>query len=174
MKKDISYKIKIAGFGGQGILFLGRFIAELANKRGLNITWLPSYGPEMRGGTAHCSVIISSRDIPSPVVDTPNVLIAFNQPSFDKFYPQTEKKALVIIDSSLVKTSNRNVIKVNATETAEKLGNKKVANMVMAGFLLKKISLFDIKLSKEILKEVGFKKELIAKNIKALEAINPS
>lgn len=167
---NINKKIIIAGFGGQGILYLGKFIAALANKKGLFITWLPSYGPEMRGGTANCSVIISSKEIPSPVIDKANILIALNQPSFDKFYSQISRKALVIIDSSLVKTTKKSIHKVEATTIAEELGNKKVANMIMAGVLLKKIDLFDIKHIKQVFSESGFKKEIIELNMKALKA----
>ncbi len=169
--KNINKKIKISGFGGQGVLFLGKFIAELANIKELYITWLPSYGPEMRGGTANCSVVISSKPIPSPVINDVDILIAFNQPSYDKFKKQVLKNGLIIIDSSLVKTSNKSVIKVEATKTAERLGNKKVANMVMAGVILKELDLFYIKSIKEILKKSGFKKEMIDLNLKALESI---
>jgi 2-oxoglutarate ferredoxin oxidoreductase subunit gamma len=169
VKKDTLYKIKIAGFGGQGILYLGRFISELANRSGFNVTWLPSYGPEMRGGTANCSVIISSKEIPSPVIDKPDILIALNQPSFDKFYPQIEKDAYVIIDSSLVRTSKKKVNRIQATETAEKLGNKKVTNMVIAGKVLREIDLLDFNSVNEIFKESGFNKEIIKLNMKALK-----
>jgi len=160
-------RIIIAGFGGQGILFLGRFLAEIANEKGYNITWLPSYGPEMRGGTANCSVIISNREIPSPVIDKANILICFNQPSFNKFYPETKKNALVVIDSSLVKT-NKKVVKIDATETAEKLGDKKVANMVIGGYVLRELGLYSKYISKKVLMEIGLEKDMLKLNLKVL------
>ncbi len=168
MKKE-TYKIRIAGFGGQGVLFLGKLIAEVANKKGYNITWLPSYGPEMRGGTANCSVIISKKEIPTPVIDEIDILVAFNQPSLEKFEDQVQKNGLIVIDSGLVKSNIRNIVEIDATKRAEKLGSVKIANMVVAGFLLKELNLFDKNIVQDVLKELGLNKEIIELNLKALE-----
>ena len=164
-------KIKVAGFGGQGVLFLGKFIAELANKLDYNITWLPSYGPEMRGGTANCDVIISKKQIGSPLIDNPNILISLNQPSFDKFYPRIEKNALVIINSDLIKSEEKNLVKIKASTLAEGLGNEKILNMVIAGYLIKKLNLFDKKIIQEIFKNAGLSNDLIELNFKALATV---
>jgi Pyruvate/2-oxoacid:ferredoxin oxidoreductase gamma subunit len=165
---NLPYKIKIGGFGGQGVLFLGKLIAEIANKKGFNITWLPSYGPEMRGGTANCSVVVSKQNIATPVVEKPNVLIVFNQPSFEKFYPVIEDDALVFADSVLVKTDKENVELIDASQKAEKIGNKKVANMVVAGVVLKRLDLYDEEVIRDVLKDSGMKDDIVKLNIEAL------
>lgn len=95
-------RIKIAGFGGQGLLFLGRLLAEAGMRQGLHVSWLPSYGPEMRGGTANCHVRLSTAPIGSPVVSAPTVLVAMNRPSLDKFEPKVAPGGLVVYDSSLI------------------------------------------------------------------------
>ena len=95
-------KILIAGFGGQGILFTGKAIAYTGLKAGLEVSWLPSYGPEMRGGTANCSITLSSEQIGSPIVDKPDLLIAMNLPSLEKYFNETEKGGHIIFDSSLI------------------------------------------------------------------------
>ena len=92
-------KILIAGFGGQGVLFTGKALAYTGLKAGKEVSWLPSYGPEMRGGTANCSVTISDEPIGSPIVDKPNVLIAMNLPSLEKYGKETEKNGYIIFDS---------------------------------------------------------------------------
>ena len=93
-------KILIAGFGGQGILFTGKAIAYTGLKSGLEVSWLPSYGPEMRGGTANCSITLSDTPIGSPIVEKPDVLVAMNLPSLEKYFYQTEKNGYIIFDSS--------------------------------------------------------------------------
>ena len=101
-------KILIAGFGGQGILFTGKALAYTGLKAGMEVSWLPSYGPEMRGGTANCSVTLSDTPIGSPIVDTPDVLIAMNLPSLEKYFNETEKGGYIVYDSSLIeKCDNR-------------------------------------------------------------------
>ena len=96
------HQIISAGFGGQGVLLLGQLIAYAGLKEGKNVSWLPSYGPEMRGGTANCSVCISDQPIGSPLVVNPNVFIAMNLPSFDKFINDVEPGSIVIVDSFLI------------------------------------------------------------------------
>jgi len=130
-------RIKIAGFGGQGVLLLGEALAESGMKAGYQVTWLPSYGPEMRGGTANCQVIISDDRIGSPLVSTPDVLIAMNRPSLERFEPEVREGGLIIYNSSLIdiepQREDVEVIAIPATEIADKLGNTRVANMVILG-----------------------------------------
>ncbi|UDQ98128.1 2-oxoacid:acceptor oxidoreductase family protein [Lentisphaerota bacterium WC36G] len=133
-------RIKCAGFGGQGILSLGMMIANMARLRNFNVTWLPSYGPEMRGGTANCSVVLSRDDVGSPIVDKDtNLLIAMNQPSMDKFLPELKKNGVLLYDSSSIEVPNcsedKKVFGINAAEIAEDLGDHRVANSVILGAL---------------------------------------
>ncbi len=133
-------RIKCAGFGGQGILSLGMMIANMARLRNFNVTWLPSYGPEMRGGTANCSVVLSRDDIASPIVDKDtNLLIAMNQPSMDKFLPELKENGVLLYDSSSIEDPNcsddKKVFGIAAAEIAEALGDHRVANSVILGAL---------------------------------------
>ncbi len=134
--------IKIAGFGGQGVLLLGEALAEGGMRAGYHVTWLPSYGPEMRGGTANCQVIISDDPIGSPLVSAPDVLIAMNRPSLDRFEPDVKKGGLIIFNSSLIdrrpQRADVEVIAIPATEIADNLGNTRVANMVVLGSYIAK------------------------------------
>lgn len=127
-----------AGFGGQGVMFVGQLLAYTAMDEGLEVTWIPSYGPEMRGGTAHCTVTISDKPIGSPLSKNPKVSVVFNNPSFDKYEPKTSD--LLVYNSSLIdRTSERvdlNLLPVPASEIADDLGNMRLMNMVMIGALL--------------------------------------
>ncbi len=135
-------EIIIAGFGGQGIMLLGRLLAYAGMLEEKNVAWMPSYGPEMRGGTANCTVIISTEEIASPVVSYPRSIIVMNQPSLDKFEPQVKKEGLILLNDSLIKRKvNRDdvtIIRVPANDIADQLGNSKVANMVIFGAYIKK------------------------------------
>ena len=130
-------EIIIAGFGGQGVLLMGRLIAYAGMLEGKHVAWMPSYGPEMRGGTANCTVIISSDEVASPVVPNPMTLIAMNKPSLDKFEPQVESEGIIILNKSLisqeVKRKDIKVVEVSANDIANDLGNLRVANMVVLG-----------------------------------------
>jgi 2-oxoglutarate ferredoxin oxidoreductase subunit gamma len=134
--------IIIAGSGGQGILFLGRMLTSAGMLEGKNVTWFPSYGAEMRGGTANCTVIISEEMIGSPVVMMPDILIAMNRASLDRFMPKLMKKGLLFYDSSLIreKIQGKSIIAVPvpATTMAGDLGSPKSANMVMLGAFIAK------------------------------------
>lgn len=138
--------ILIAGFGGQGTLFAGKVLAQASLIKGLEVTWLPSYGPEMRGGTANCGVIISEDAIGSPIVNRPDVLIALNKPSFEKYEKMTQPGGYIFVDSSLVDSkSERDDIKVfyvPATELALSAGNGSLSNIVLIGKALKETGLF--------------------------------
>ena len=130
----------LAGFGGQGILFMGKVIAYAGLTDGKEVSWLPSYGPEMRGGTANCSVCISSDPICSPLVVTPNVFVAMNGPSYDKFIDSVVPGGIVILDSTLVerevKRDDITVCLVPATQMAEEHGLKGLANIILIGKLM--------------------------------------
>jgi len=128
-------RIIIGGFGGQGILFLGKILAHAGMLEGKEVTWFPSYGAEVRGGTANCTVIISNELIGSPVVTHPDILIVMNEASLNKFLPRPKQEGLFIFDSSLIKdprlrTDVENV-GIPATEISSRIGNTKSANMVM-------------------------------------------
>src|SRR5215217_3252659 len=133
-------EIIIAGFGGQGVLFAGQIIAYSAMDAGKEVTWIPSYGPEMRGGTANCTVVIADNEIGSPLVKNPPLAIALNLPSFDKYEEILAVGGTLIVNQSMVdrdaKREDINVIFAPCNEIAEELGDKKLLNMVAVGALL--------------------------------------
>lgn len=127
-----------AGFGGQGVLFAGKVVAYAGLIAGREVSWLPSYGPEMRGGTANCSVTLSDDPIGSPLVLTPNVLVAMNQPSFERFVPDVVDGGLIVFDDTLITPTNAiagNIIGISATKMAEEADLAGLANMVLVGAL---------------------------------------
>lgn len=130
----------MAGFGGQGILLIGKMLAYAGMHEGKEVSWLPSYGPEMRGGTANCTVVISDRPVGSPVIRSPRAVLAMNLPSLDKFEPDVRPGGLLLINTSLIaRKSTRDdvtVIDVPANEIANELGNRRGANMVALGAYL--------------------------------------
>ncbi|MEW6109109.1 MAG: 2-oxoacid:acceptor oxidoreductase family protein [Nitrospirota bacterium] len=138
-------KIIIAGSGGQGILFFGKVLAFAGMYESKEVTWFPSYGAEMRGGTANCTVVISDDMIGSPVVLNPDILITMNKASLDKFQRSLKKNGLLFFDGSLIKNpdfrSDIEPVSVPATKIASSIGNTKSANMVMLGSLIAKTSL---------------------------------
>lgn len=133
-------RIIIAGAGGQGILFLGKVLAQAGMVEGKQVTCFPSYGAEMRGGTANCTVILSDSMIGSPVVLAPDILIAMNRASIERFQPELKNKGLLFFDSSLINNiafrDNIVPIGIPATKIADSMGNTKAANMVMLGGLI--------------------------------------
>lgn len=133
-------EIIIAGFGGQGVLFGGQVITYAAMDAGKQVTWIPSYGPEMRGGTANCTVVIADDEIGSPLVKNPPLAIALNLPSFDKYEELLAPGGTLIVNKSMVdrsaKRTDINVILVPCNEIAEEIGDKKLMNMVAVGALL--------------------------------------
>ena len=130
-------EIIMAGFGGQGVIFMGKLLAYLGMQEGHQVTYIPSYGAEVRGGTANCTVIISSEEIASPLSPHPSTAIVMNKPSLDKFEPRIKREGLLILNSSLIsREANRDdleIMEVPATEIAMRLGNSRVANMVALG-----------------------------------------
>ena len=165
----------IAGFGGQGVLFTGKVLAYAGLENGQEVTWFPSYGPEMRGGTANCTVVISDEEIGSAQVMNPRAAIVMNQPSLDKYESSVTPGGYLVVNTSLVnRKSTRtdiNVIEIPGTEIAEKLGDKRLTNSVMLGALAKKADFLTIKsIEKGIEKSLSKdKKSLLEMNIKALK-----
>lgn len=173
---DMRYNdVLIAGFGGQGVLLSGKLLAWAGMLDGLHVTWFPSYGAEMRGGTANCTVIMSGTEIGSPVVDRPSALIALNQESVDKFGPKLVRGGLIVLNSSLAREgfSRRGVkvVEVPANELASGLGNPRVANLVMLGAYLRASGPVDMNSVEKALHELlpERHKGLLSVNMAALE-----
>lgn len=172
----MTHEILFAGFGGQGILFCGKVAAYAGLVSGLEVSWLPSYGPEMRGGTANCHVIVSDKPVGSPIVNNPTDLVVMNLPSFDKFEKTVTKGGNIILDSSLIKKQSErtdiNIYSVPATEMANEMGFPKLANMIMLGKLIAVTGLVSMdKVRQAVEKSVPpSKKELIETNMRATEA----
>ncbi|NQU95655.1 MAG: 2-oxoacid:acceptor oxidoreductase family protein [Candidatus Omnitrophica bacterium] len=167
-------KIICAGFGGQGIMLMGKLLAEAGMREGYTVTWLPSYGAEVRGGTAHSMVHISCGKIAAPTILKPTTCIVMNKPSLIKFMERIEKGGLLIVNTSMVdqiieKRSVR-IVAIPLTELASELGNVKVANMIAVGAFIKLKKLFPLKnVLDELPKMLPSKKDLIAINKKAIK-----
>ncbi len=170
----ISEKVIIAGFGGQGVMLMGQLLSYTATAKELNTLWFPSYGPETRGGTANCSITISETSVNSPVISTPDSIIIMNKPSLDKFQPKLKSGGHLFLNTSLVTDvevrKDVTVHNVEANGIAIKLGNLKVANMVMLGAYLEITKLFDSESILDVLKKkfTGSKALLIEINKLAL------
>ena len=140
--------VLFSGFGGQGILFAGKLLAYKGLMDDKNVSWLPSYGPEMRGGTASCIVILSDRPVGSPIISSPDVLVAMNLPSLARFEECVKPGGMILVDSSLVEQKvTRNDVTafyIPATKTAGEKGFSTLANMIMVGKLLKELGEFDL------------------------------
>ncbi|MBQ9743284.1 MAG: 2-oxoacid:acceptor oxidoreductase family protein [Ruminococcus sp.] len=165
----------IAGFGGQGILFSGKFLAYEGLLEEKSVSWLPSYGPEMRGGTANCSVIISDTPVGSPIVSTPDILIAMNMPSLDKYENETVAGGKVFVDSALIdrklQRTDVEAYYIPATKLANDEGLTGLANMIMLGYVIAKTGIIPFEnVDRALLKVVpASKQHLIESNKKALE-----
>jgi 2-oxoglutarate ferredoxin oxidoreductase subunit gamma len=151
------YSIVISGFGGQGTLFAGQVLSYAAMDNDYKVTWIPSYGPEMRGGTANCTVIISDSEIGSPVTRNPYAVIALNLPSVDKYEEIIQDGGILIANQSLM---NRELVRTNirgvmipVSEIAEELGNKQMANMVAVGALLAHLPVLSVEAIEKALKD---------------------
>lgn len=168
-------KIILAGFGGQGILFAGKVLAYSGLKAEREVSWLPSYGPEMRGGTANCHVVVSDSPVGSPIIPNPDILIAMNRPSLDKFEDLVEKDGYIVFDSSLidrdVKRTDVKVFPIPATQLALEAGLESLANMVVIGKVLKETGLYTLEeIQKGLEKSVPpSKAALLEKNIQAIQ-----
>jgi 2-oxoglutarate ferredoxin oxidoreductase subunit gamma len=168
-------RILLAGFGGQGILFVGKFLATLGLQRGMQVSWLPSYGPEMRGGTANCSVVLSENRIGSPVVATPDILVCMNRPSLDKFEEAMAPGAQLYCDSTLVDRSavrtDIAAFEIPATRMANDAGAPALANMVMLGKMLRESALCGLDEAEQVMRKITpeRKKDLLAANMAAIK-----
>ncbi len=164
-----------SGFGGQGVMFAGQLLAYTAMDEGLEVTWIPSYGPEMRGGTAHCFVVISDRVIGSPVVARPTNAIIFNKPSFDKYEPEVATGGRLVLNTSLVTQKSLrqdiHIIEVSATDIAYEIGDQRLTNMVLLGALLRDHPILPIEALKRALDAhiPKHRRNLLDKNYLAIE-----
>jgi len=169
-------QILIAGFGGQGILFAGKFLAYKGLLEDLQVSWLPSYGPEMRGGTANCNVILSDESVGSPIVTHPDVLIVMNLPSLQKYEDAVVPGGQIYVDSTLiaekVKRTDVQVFYIPATQMANDAGVPTLANMVMMGHVLKNNPELSFDGTESTVQKLVPPKraELVGLNLKALEA----
>lgn len=165
-------EIIFAGFGGQGILSMGKFLAYAGMDAGLNVSWLPSYGPEMRGGTANCSVILTEDQVGSPIVADADTVVVMNRPSLDKFEHAIKSNGVLIVDSDLVtRVPDRKdiqVISIPAQSLAEEIGSKTIANMILLGALVAKTGIVSMDDILKALKDHG-KEKFYEANKKALE-----
>jgi len=166
--------IIIAGFGGQGVLFAGQLLAYAAMDSGLEVTWIPSYGPEMRGGTANCTVVISDEEIGSPMVRHPKAVIAMNRPSLDKYEPQIAAGGLLVVNTSIVdrlpERKDIKVVLVPGNDIAEELGDRRMTNMVLVGALLGNLNVLAVDALCKALKEhlPAKHQRLVAANVEAI------
>ncbi len=166
-------RLRIAGFGGQGVLMAGTTLSLLGMEHGLNVTWLPSYGPEMRGGTANCHVVLSNQTVGAPMVENPNVLIAMNRPSLDEFEGIVEKDGLIIVNSAIIdrKVEREDVtaVYIPVTEIAESLGVRAAANMAVLTAYLAFTGVMEVERLVTLITKHFKKKELLEKNFAVIE-----
>jgi 2-oxoglutarate ferredoxin oxidoreductase subunit gamma len=167
------YEVTFAGFGGQGIMTAGQLLAFAGMAEGKKVIWLPSYGPEMRGGTAYCTVVISDSRIGSPIINNPRALCVFNRPSFDKFSPRVKPGGILIVNSSLINVSSDRKdltqLLVPANDIALKAGSPKAANVVVLGALVAASTVVSLATVRNIVKDkMGAKKEILGVNLKVL------
>jgi 2-oxoglutarate ferredoxin oxidoreductase subunit gamma len=167
-------KTIISGFGGQGVISMGLSLAQAAMVEGKHVTYLPSYGAEVRGGTANCTVAISDEEIASPVASSPEFVVAMNQPSMIRFQNQIQSGGILFLNSSLIQADTSrddiDVVRVAADDIAKQLGSPKSANMVMLGVLIKKSKLVSLASTVEGLKNtMKNKQKLLEINEKALQ-----
>lgn len=165
-----------AGFGGQGVMLMGQLLAYSGMYEGKNVSYFPSYGPEMRGGTANCSVVVSDEPVASPVISEPGIIVAMNRPSLDKFMPMIKPGGTLYYNSSLIdvkpERSDIKVFAIPANDIANELGNIRVANMVIMGAILKSTGVVKLDTVMNVLLEkvlTGKKKDLAIINRAALE-----
>ncbi len=169
----MNLEILFSGFGGQGVLFISKILSYAALNYGFNVTWLPSYGPEMRGGTANCSVVISDSKISSPIVLKPKYMVCMNYPSFDKYNKRVLKDGVMLINSSIVKEYEKrddiSYFDIPIQEIAKDISKGVQGNIVMLGSLIKKINIISIDFIIDIFKKNINKKFNIEDNQIALK-----
>lgn len=168
-------EVIISGFGGQGALFAGQLLTYTGMDEGWHVTWIPSYGPEMRGGTAHCIVILSDDDIGSPIIRQPTIAVVMNPPSMEKYEPLVKAGGLLVANSTLVRAQSQRedieVVHIPANDLAAELGNVKMANVVLLGALLGTREILPIESIKRTLEEhiPKRRKHIIEPNKRALD-----
>ena len=168
-------QILIAGFGGQGILFAGKFLANKGLMEGRQLSWLPSYGPEMRGGTANCSVVLSDEPVGSPIVNKPDVLIVMNLPSLDKYESAVVPGGTIFVDSTLIERkvarTDVKVFYVPATRLAQQNGLGNLANMIMVGKVIRECGLVAREGLEDAVRSVVSAKhaDMLTANLKAIQ-----
>jgi 2-oxoglutarate ferredoxin oxidoreductase subunit gamma len=172
--KNNKTEILLSGFGGQGIMLMGKLLAQAGLVSRKNVTWMPSYGAEVRGGTAYSMTKISDREIANPIVTAPDILVAMNEPSLVKYEGLLKPKGLLILNKSLIKSKPKRkditVISIPMTQMASKLGSVRSANMVALGALLKRSKLFPLRVVTGALREMlGGKEDLFILNKKVIE-----
>jgi len=167
-------EIVVSGFGGQGALFAGQLLAYAALDAGMHTTWFPSYGPEMRGGTAHCTTILSDAPIGSPVVRNPRAAIVLNQPSLERYEPLVRAGGVLVVNSSIVasrpKRRDLQALMVPGDALAQELGSPRVANLVLLGALLRALPVLELEQVEATLEHVipAHRRALLEPNLKAL------
>lgn len=170
----MKYNILITGFGGQGVMLLGQMLSYAAIHAGMNATFYPSYGPEQRGGTANCSVVIAEHEIGSPIVTKPNVLVCFNAAALEKFLPRLQAGGILfantsLIDDASITRADVEIVKLPLTEMANEIGSQKVANIIMFGAVVAKTGALPMEaLEATLVKQLGHKPELLELNKQAL------
>lgn len=167
-------EVIISGFGGQGVLFAGQLMAYAALEEGKHVSWIPSYGPEMRGGTAHCVVIVSDEEIGSPIVRNPSAAVVMNLPSLERYEPLVKPGGVLIVNASLVDRGpqRRDIdsVMLPAIEIAEELGDRRLANLVMLGALLERLPVLSFDSIEKALRAhiAEHRRSMIEANLKAL------
>jgi 2-oxoglutarate ferredoxin oxidoreductase subunit gamma len=167
-------EVQFAGFGGQGVMLMGQIMAQTAMQQGYEVVWIPSYGPEMRGGTAYCTVVISDRPIGSPIIRNPKHLVAMNRPSLEKFAPFVKPGGTIFINSSIISIGagrdDVDIIKVPIIEIAQELGNVRTANIIALAAFVSRSQVVDFEMLRESVKaKFANREKLIPINMKALE-----
>ncbi|HEY3366444.1 MAG TPA: 2-oxoacid:acceptor oxidoreductase family protein [Symbiobacteriaceae bacterium] len=167
-------RVRLAGFGGQGIMFMGKILAHAGMLAGNQVTWIPSYGPEMRGGTANCSVIVSDTEIGEPVASRPDMLVAMNEPSLRKFLPAVRPGGIIFVNSSLIHEvdvrDDVRVINIPVNDLAREAGQPGAMNMVMLGAMLQHLQGVNRALVEEAIREniPSMRKNMLEGNLTAL------
>lgn len=173
-----THKLIIAGFGGQGVMLIGQMIAYAGMFEGKEVTWMPAYGPEMRGGTANCTVIVSDKRISSPIVSEATAVVVMNPPSLTKFEPMVKTGGQLFVNTSLIKLKptrdDIEILNIDANEIAVTLQNDKVSNMVVLGAIARKTGVVSLSSIEKVMEKqfTGKKAALIPINVKALTAWN--
>lgn len=173
MEKDVIGML-FAGFGGQGIMFMGKLLAEAGMISKKNVTWMPSYGAEVRGGTAYSMTKVSEKEIASPIVTNPDVLVVMNEPSLLKYEGMVKSQGTLIMNKSLINTKptrkDIKILSIPMTEMAARLGSTRYANMIAVGTLLKRSKLFPLKIVSAALRQMlPDKEDLFLINKRAIE-----